>query len=136
MHARIIAYFERKKDQAIERLVAVRERMTQARTDLTVLYGRLRDAERSVRVPRGGVIDIARLRHVEDYKGMLNTDIDRKRVEIDMLDSEERERRREALEAYKRYRLWRKIGQHVGARVTGETASSAPWQHTLPASHG
>ena len=107
-------------------MVAVRDRVTRACGDLDELNRRLDEMAERFRGPRGALIDIGVLRDAKDYKAMLGADIDRKRVEIETLGREELERRCEAVEAHRRYEMWKKIGHRIAGDAAIEDSIQPP----------
>lgn len=106
---RLVKFYERKKDEAAQRLAAVRTRLRQAEQDLNDILLRYSDLVSSPLAADGEGLDLHRIRRVDDYKAMLRKDADRKRVDIESIRREEREARESASDYYKKFRMWQSV---------------------------
>ena len=83
--------FEHNEREIMLRLAGIRARIEEAEADLRSLKQRYESVASESLPSNGNIVDVALLRRIEDYKMLLESDIDRKRVDIDALALEERD---------------------------------------------
>jgi len=127
--SRLVRYYERKKDAKALELSEIRSRIHRAEDDLEDFRNRYAEANanRSDRCRRA--VDIRFVRLIEDYKELLRSDIDRKRLEIETLEREADVCAREATDAHKEHKTWERVKEKRETEV--DDIRRADGQHEL-----
>jgi flagellar export protein FliJ len=107
--SRLLAFFERKREEKALILLRIRKRIHEADQALADLGKRCEEINRGLVTRSGSILDVERIKITGAFKAHLHSEMERARGEIASLNREERERRKAVEEALKEHKIWEKV---------------------------